>query len=209
MGPRNFSSIMQSVGRLGDIPGNIPMLGDVPQDYGPPYSGVVMAPYSKGPLGGVAVNLTGKPLARAQFLTWLKDFNPALFEEAIKRTEDWKDSVTARTGNPAALSGLGDGDTVPTTWWEKIVSTLPTLGTAYLAYKGQQNVLDMNIQRANMGLPPIDPSTGAPTIRTQVGLSPQLLARLQDGGTWLLYGGLALGAVLLAKSLFGGRRGRR
>jgi hypothetical protein len=187
-------------------------LGDVPSDYGPQYSGVVMAPYdTNGPLGGMGdtspMSFFGsKTTARAQFLTWLKDFNPALFEEAVKRAEAWKSSVAAKTGNPAALSGLGDGDTTPTTWWQKIVDTLPSLGTAYLAYKGQQNVLDTNIQRANMGLPPIDPTTGAPTVKTAVSLSPQLMARLQDTGSYLLIGGAVLAGVFLLSKMLGGKR---
>jgi hypothetical protein len=184
-------------------------LGDVPGDYGPQYSGVIMAPYDvSGPLGATPpMSFYGsKTTARAQFLTWLKEFNPALFEAVIKHAEDWKAGVAARTGNPAALSGLGEGDTAPTTWWQKIVDTLPTLGTAYLAYKGQQSVLDTNIQRANMGLPPIDPATGAP--RVNVGLSPQLMARLQDSGSWLLIGGAALAGVFVLSKLLGGKRRR-
>jgi hypothetical protein len=182
-------------------------LGDVPSDYGPQYSGTVMAPYDpSGPLGDTSpmAFYGNKTTARAQFLTWLKEFNPALFEEVIKRAEAWKSSVAERTGNPAALSGLGDGDAAPTTWWQKIVDTLPTLGTAYLAYKGQQSVLDTNIQRANMGLPPIDPATGAP--RVNVGLSPQLMARLQDSGSYLLIGGAVLAGVFLLSKLLGGKR---
>jgi hypothetical protein len=199
-------------------------LGDVPSDYGPPYAGTIFAPYdTKGPLGAVTMpNLTGKTLARAQFMQWLKDTYPDIFTMAVNKAEDWKAAVAARTGNPAALSGLrGLGQETPytasgetatdgttTTWWQTFVDTLPQLGTAYLAYKGQQNVLQTNIQRAQMGLPPIDPATGAPVVQTSLNLSPQLMARLQSGaGTMLLWGGAAVLGVVLLSSLM--RRSRR
>jgi len=186
-------------------------LGEVPSDYGAPYSGVIFAPYTgQGPLGDAAPDapapkLYGRTLARAQFLTWLRTFNPALFEAAVKQAEDWKASLAS----PTALSGLGADDSEPSTWWQQLTEGLTSMGTAYLAYKGQQQVLQTNIQRAQMGLPPIDPSTGAPTVRTQVSLSPQLLSRLGDGGTMVLYAGLGLAALYLLTNVFGGRRGRR
>lgn len=226
--------------------GDIGMMGDVPTDYNgptPPFSGRLFAPYDpRGPLGAVrgrsfrglrGLGLTGKALARAQFLTWLKDFNPTLFQAAVQKAEDWKaglPSPTALSGismtdwepsmrymrpppgmgamDPMRLAGpgvggLGDDTTAPaaSSWWDQLSTAATSLGTAYLAYKGQQNVLATNIQRANMGLPPIDPTTGAPTVRTTVALSPQLMARLQDTGSLVLYAGLAVGALLLLKSL--------
>jgi len=185
-------------------------IGDVPANYGPPYSGRIFAPYTgNGPLGGLGGTLTGKPLARAQFLTWLKSFNPSIFERAVKYAEDWRESVDANSSTVGRIAGLGEGDTEPSSWWEKLGEGVTSLGTAYLAYKGQQNVLATNLQRAQIGLPPIDPSTGAPMIRTQVSLSPQILSRLTDSiGPMFLYGALAVGAVLLLSSFTRGRSRR-
>lgn len=175
----------------------------------------ILAPYTgQGPLGA---DLTGKALARAQFLTWLKQTNPVVFREGLKVAERAKAHFVAQTGNPAALSGvglssLGDGTTVAESksWWQSLAEGITQAGTAYLAYKGQKASIDMNLQRAQQGLPPIDYSRyNAPTVRTQVDVSPEILARLREGGTntLLLVGGIAAAALILPK-LLGSRRGR-
>ncbi|RPH75972.1 hypothetical protein EHM76_00390 [bacterium] len=167
------------------------------------------APYGAGPLGEVvALDLNRTQLARAQFLTWLKSVNHDLFKAALKHAETEKANFAAQTGNPAALSGLGENGE-PKTWWQSLAEGLTTAGTAYLAYKGQKANIDLNLQRAQQGLPPIDYSRyTAPTVRTQVDVSPEILARLREGGTntLLLIGGVAAAFLLLPRLLGRGRR---
>jgi hypothetical protein len=165
---------------------------------------------------GVATmpQLTGKALARAQFLTWLKGWNRGLFEQAVTNAEDWRTSEAARQGKPATISGLGqttdasgNTTTAPTSWWQQIASAVTSLGTAYVGYESQKATLDLNLQRAQQGLPPISTATMAPTVTTQVDLSPQILARLQDTTTKaLLYGGIAIGAFLILNAFTKKRR---
>lgn len=175
------------------------------------------APYGAGPLGALEDKLTGTQLARAQFLTWLKQDHPAVFRSALQFAETAKAHFEAQSGNPAALSGLGlttDKNTGVTTvepknWWQSIAEGITQAGTAYLAYKGQKAAIDLNLQRAQQGLPPIDVSRyTAPTVRTQVDVSPEILARLQAGGmnTLLLVGGLAAAFFVLPKLLGSSRR---
>lgn len=145
--------------------------------------------------------------SRAQFLEWLKETHPNLFRGALKYAETWREGEADRQGNPGTISGLGQtqaGTVEPTSFWGKLSEGITALGTAYLGYKGQKNVLEMNLQRAQMGLPPIDPATGAPTVRTSVSLSPEIMARLNDTGTTvrnlMLWGGLGfLGYMLIKK----------
>lgn len=142
--------------------------------------------------------------ARVAFTQWVADTNPALFQQALDYAEDWRLSEAARQGNPATISGLGAANE-PASFWSKFAEGLTSLGTAYLGYKGQQNVLDINLRRAQQGLPPIDPATGAPTVRTAITLSPEVLARLQGAGAGLtqvaIWGGIGLVAVMLLKKL--------
>lgn len=171
----------------------------------------VFAPYGAGPLGALGNDLTPKQRARAQFLTWLKRNNPGLFQAALKHAETAKASFVEQTGNPAALSGLGwslteSGGAVaePKSWWSSLAEGITQAGTAYLAYKGQKAAIDMNLARAQQGLPPMDYSSyAAPTVRTQVDVSPEILARLREGGTntLLLIGGIAAAFFLLPKLL--------
>ena len=175
------------------------------------------APYGAGPLGAVE-DLTPTQLARAQFLTWLKRTSPLTFQHALKVAETAKAHFAAQSGNPGALSGVGwtmgsNGTAVaePKNWWQSLAEGITSAGTAYLAYKGQKAAIDLNLQRAQQGLPPIDVSRyTAPTLRTQVDVSPEILARLREGGTntLLLVGGIAA-AVLLLPRLLGGSRSRR
>lgn len=141
---------------------------------------------------------------RILFTQWVMDTYPDLARRALDQAEAWRLEQAAAQNNPAALSGLG-ADGAPATFWSKFADGLTSLGTAYLGYKGQQQVLETNIQRAQMGLPPIDPATGAPTVRTAVSLSPELMARLQGAGSGLmtvaLWGGAALIGIMLLKKL--------
>jgi hypothetical protein len=200
--------------------------GDVPAaDYAPPYAGTIFAPnMGNGPLGAMtvvddpdavplvshdgAVTLTGRTEKnRARFLDWLRAYNPGLFRAAIKHAEAWKEGVKANGGSPVALSGVALGDTDSTTWWQKLTDGITSMGTAYLAYEGQKNIIQLNTQRAQQGLPPLDPVTGAPTIRTSVGLSPELMARLQSGGSWLIIGAVGIAGLMLLNSILkGGHR---
>lgn len=177
----------------------------------------VFAPYGAGPLGAVGEPLTGKALARAQFLTWLKQTSPNTFRHALRVAENAKAHFEAQTGNPAALSGVGlttdknTGVTVEESknWWQALAEGITSAGTAYLAYKGQKAAIDLNLQRAQQGLPPIDVSRyTAPTVRTQVDVSPEILARLRESGTntMLLVGGIAAAFLILPKLLGGSRR---
>lgn len=177
----------------------------------------VFAPYvGQGPLGAVD-DLTPKELARAQFLTWLKQRHPEIFLHALQVAERAKASFARQSGNPAALSGVGLTETEsgaavtePKTWWSSLAEGITQAGTAYLAYKGQKANIELNMQRASQGLAPIDYSRyTAPTLRTQVDVSPEILARLREGGTntLLLVGGIAAAFFLLPK-LLGNRRGR-
>jgi hypothetical protein len=181
----------------------------------------IFAPYTgQGPLGALAdeLGLSQKELARAQFLTWLKETNPAVFRHALQVAETAKAHFAAQTGNPAALSGLGwtmgaDGGAVAEskTWWQSLAEGITQAGTAYLAYKGQKANIELNLRRAEQGLAPIDYSRyTAPTLRTQVDVSPEILARIKESGmnTLLLVGGV-LAAVLVLPRLLGGGRGRR
>lgn len=175
------------------------------------------APYGAGPLGEIENDLNRTQLARAQFLTWLKRSNPAIFRSALQHAEKAKAHFVAQTGNPAALSGLGqtmlkDGSTVieNKTWWQSATEGILALATGALAYKGQKAAIEMNMRRAEQGLPPIDYSRySAPTVRTEVDVSPEILARLRESGTstLLVIGGIAAAFLLLPRLL--PRSGRR
>ncbi len=96
-------------------------------------------------------------------------------------------------------------------WLDKVIGAATTIAPAYLQFKQQKEILDMQLERAKQGLPPLETAYLAPTVRIQPELSPEALRTAREGITTgiqnvavpaLLIGGL----VLLT---MGGRRRRR
>ena len=132
--------------------------------------------------------------SQAQFLTWLKNNHPGLYSAALERAE-----VTRHEAS--TLSGLGADESL----WSKIVNGVSSLGTTYLALRNQKELLELNLERAKAGQPPLDAGATAPVVRTQIDLPPHLMAQLQQGAAdtgkkVLIYGGAALlGFIVLKK----------
>lgn len=130
------------------------------------------------------------------FLQWLKVSLPNVYREAEKEFN-----------GSAQLQGLGFlGDVLATaseapatkTFSQTLQDIATIAGQVYLTreqLQAQRQVLDMQLQRAQQGLPPlnIDPSQyGVP--RAEVGLS-------SDTRQLLIYGGIGFGALLLFMGL--------
>lgn len=96
------------------------------------------------------------------------------------------DPVFSPWDEPAA--GLPSDVTPSSDWGRMLSDILQTVSTTYQA----KQLFDLNIARAERGLPPIDASVLSP--RVNVGLS-------RDVQNIIIYGGLALLAIYLAKQL--------
>lgn len=148
---------------------------------------------------------TRKHQARLQFITWLRKKHPELYSTAMRRTEKWRRQAAAQTGRPATLEGLGQtkgGAVEEQSFWQKLSSGITALGTTYLTYKVQKDSMDINLARAEQGLPPVDTSFAAPIVRTQIDISPEIAARLQETGgeamrKMMMMGALGIGAIVL------------
>lgn len=139
--------------------------------------------------------------ARAQFLTWLKSTNPDVFERVVSVAESGMGDLPPVD---FGLRGMGAAEaTESETWWQKLSSGLTAMGSAYLGYQTQKDLIELNMQRAEQGLAPLE-NTIAPTVRTEVALDPAIVQRLQESATaglsnMLLIGGVVLGAFFLMK----------
>lgn len=98
--------------------------------------------------------------------------------------------ITMRVPHVAypGLYGLGDvvDSTMDTTWMNNIPNWIRDIQAAI----NTQRLLDLNIQRAQQGLPPLTGADVAPTLNFGLSAQTQQL---------VLYGGIALLAVLLMK----------
>lgn len=138
--------------------------------------------------------------AAQSFKRWLNAEMPQVAEAVLSRNPRALDPVAAVTGgsmSPKALpakglSGLGDlVESAPATDWGK---TIADAAKGILAYKTQQDILDMNIRRAEQGLAPIDSASLAPTVN--VGVPPEMMTMAK----FAIGGALALGLVAVLSS---------
>lgn len=128
------------------------------------------------------------------FEQWLKERYPDVYQGVITSRPDIFIPEFALSGmrGRRGLRGLGEdtGTTSPTTDWGKLVSdlisgvtnALPTIAQ----YQGQRDLIQLNIARAEKGLPMISGGEIAPQVN--VGVAPNTL--------WV-FGGLAAAGLLL------------
>ncbi len=164
-----------------------------------PYRPLLRYFYSGAPLPqDVADAVTKNPGAANHiqaafgFTQWLNERFPEVSQSLAVRNPNALNPIKAVSSGVmspkktmSGLSGLGDlVDSTPATDWGK---TIADAAKSLLAYKSQSDLVNMNIKRAEQGLPPIDSSTLAPTVN--VGISPQVtqLAYVAVGGL-LLFG---------------------
>jgi len=102
-------------------------------------------------------------------------------------------------GNTGLVETAGATDTK--SFWSKFAEGALAAGTTYLTLKNQRDAMKINLERAQIGQPPIDMATSAPVIRTVVEVEPATARALaSDVGaginkTMLVVGGVALVAM--------------
>ena len=148
------------------------------------------------------ISLPGNPRGMRGFFAWLNATQPGIARAA------W-----VKLGNPATLGDLGIAapsqvattqTAVAPTTADKIKDIVLGVSQAYLTYeqmRAQKKVMDMQLQRAQAGLTPLDINMeqyGLTGPSVSVGLSPTTR-------NVLIYGGAALAAVYLLPKFFGKR----
>lgn len=133
------------------------------------------------------------------FYRWLRATQPGIYESVIRRMKPQTVS-----GLGFALPGTASGETSTSSakpsFWDKLNSALATASQAYLSVeqlKAQKKLLATQLQRAQAGLAPLDIDPAAYGItgpQVSVGMSSQTK-------TFLVWGGVALGAVYLLPKL--------
>lgn len=125
------------------------------------------------------------------FVDWIKLRQPYLYRRVGRSLER------------IATQHLGDDATPPATWSDTLKNLVTVAGQALLTKSqldSQQKILDLQLDRAKSGLPPldIDPQTfGIAGPQVTVGIAPDTKKMLMIGG------GLFIVAFLLPKLLRG------
>lgn len=140
---------------------------------------------------------TVKARAALDFLGWLSQYSPEVYAAVLEQVPE----AAAQMSVTPHMQGLGQDPTTATTtqpaavpWWEKIVDVAGSIGSAYLNYQAQKDILKVQQDRASRGLPPITSDVYAPTIRHQVDVPQEFKQAAMGTGTLLALGG---GALLL------------
>lgn len=111
--------------------------------------------------------------SKAQFIAWAKSRHPQAYQRATARVGKRLGALEVVASEPSAVDKI----------FAAITNALPSIMGTYQA----KQLVDVNIERAKAGLPPIDGS----------GISPQVNVGVSPTVNTLLWAGLGVGALFL------------
>ncbi len=126
--------------------------------------------------------------AQRLFLAWAKKRMPQAYADVMNRH-----------GRGAGLGEAAATDTTaaqPAGILDTLVNNIGKIGTAYAQYQSQKSLINLNMERAKQGLPPIDAGDVAP--QANVGIAPATRN--------MLYVGIGALVLIGAMMAFGRRR---
>lgn len=100
--------------------------------------------------------------AQIELLHWVKENDPFIFNLAKERYK---------------LQTQGMGTVAPTDtksgFFSSFIDTVKNIVPAVIGYKQQKKIMDLQIERARTGQPPLDASAYAPVMRVEAAVSPE------------------------------------
>ena len=145
--------------------------------------------------------------SKREFLRWFKQNEPMLYRVAEKRLKIQGHKRLGATEEKSKFS-LSD-------FFKSAVETVKQALPTYLQAKQQKQIMDMQIKRAEQGLPPADVEAYTPAIKIQPVVTPdtekvieRVAIKTLSSGTnkLLMFGALGLGALIFLKRKPGYRR---
>lgn len=129
-----------------------------------------------------------KARSKKKFLKWLNRNHPDVLKRALDRAGLSKSQV--------GLSGLGQNESNDTPWYDKVFNMVGSAAESYLGYEQQKELIKLNQERAEQGLPPLDQP---PAIRVEGEAGPETRKAVQEGimGAASQYVPLVLGGLVL------------
>lgn len=144
-----------------------------------------------------------KAQAVKEFLGFLSVYSPEVYAEVMSQVPEAAAAVSMTPHMQGLGMFLGQAPAPQTTtaaappqqaWWEKALAAATEIGGAYFGYQAQKDILKVQTQRAQQGLPPIPTEAYAPTIRHSVDIPPEFRQQVMGGGTLMALG---IGAAVL------------
>ena len=152
----------------------------------------------------------GREKAGMEFLSWLKRFEPKAYSHVMSVIGDPPNQGIFAFANN--LGELGQNGFMPANeenggfmdYLDKAFDVAKEAIPAYFQYETQKDIMDLNIARAKLGQPPIDPGLIAPQIRHVVDVPPEVrdeISRFKMPLQIAMWGGVALVAFMLIRNL--------
>ena len=146
-----------------------------------------------------AAKAGNKQTAKKQFIKWFKRREPFLFNVAKHRFNLRNPGLNGNM-EMAGISEIFTG----------IVDTVKNVAPSLIQLSSQKKILDMQIKRAEQGLPPLDAAQYSPTIKVEAAISPEseeaakriAIETSKQGISELkpiFFGALLLGALMLLR----------
>jgi hypothetical protein len=103
--------------------------------------------------------------SKRQFALWLKKHDPFLYRVAEKKY---------RLKQSGQLSGVAD--LFNKDFFSTIADTVKTVAPSIFQIQSQKKILDVQLKRAEQGLPPLQAADYAPTIKVAAEITPEMEA---------------------------------
>lgn len=105
--------------------------------------------------------------AKRQFAIWVKRNDPFLYKIAEKRYAMLK-------RKNSSLSGVGDF--LNKDFFGTLADTIKTVAPSIFQIQSQKKILDVQLERAKQGLPPLQAADYSPTIKVAAEITPEMEA---------------------------------
>lgn len=150
--------------------------------------------------------MAGTPQSKAEFVQWVKQNDPFLYQIAIERYK-LKNAGQGLGFDWGSIGGV----------FNQLVTTVKEVAPSVVNMQAQKKILDLQIKRAEQGLEPLNVDQYTPAVRVEPVITPETQQAAKNIATETIKQGigeiklplLLLGGGILAAFLMRGRGGRR
>lgn len=109
--------------------------------------------------------------SKIKYLKWMQRNEPYIFAVGMRRLEMQGDGSMGAINWGSIGSNIGKA-------FSTVANTASNLAPQYLQYKQQKKVMDMQMKRAEQGLPPANVEDYTPAVKLRVDASPETQAAI-------------------------------
>jgi hypothetical protein len=119
----------------------------------------------------VSANARRISRAKKKYLRWLNRKHPDVLKRALERADVTKAQI--------GLSGLGQNNGEEKAWYDNVLDYVPTALQTWGAYEQQKQLIELNKERAEQGMPPLEEPPA--TIKVEGEAGPETRQSIERG----------------------------